>query len=204
MYLRRFSTRSWSGTVLRGLSDDDRRRPEYFVADDVSILEDGHDHAVAIGLVDRRGTDGFVARGVEWLSQRQEALEGLEWIADNYLSAATPVQTALPELIRIGARIRSSIVTRTRANLAVLIEEISAQRAATVLPAEGGWSAVIRVPRTLSDEDFAATLLRDEGVIVQPGYFFDFAAEGHVVVSLLTPPDVFREGVRRIARRTPS
>jgi alanine-synthesizing transaminase len=48
-----------------------------------------------------------------------------------------------------------------------------------------------------TDEELAIALL-DRGVVVQPGYFFDFP-EGYLVVSLLTGEEVFAEGVQRIA-----
>ena len=127
---------------------------------------------------------------------KAEALEALELIADNFLSVATPVQVALPDLLRIAPRIRAAISTRTRANLATLRAALPPSM--QVLPVEGGWSAVIRVPRILSDDDLALALL-DQGVVVQPGYFFDFAYDGYVVVSLLTKEAVFAEGVRGIA-----
>lgn len=126
---------------------------------------------------------------------KREAMEALELIADNFLSVATPVQAALPELLRLGAGIRSAISARTRANLAFL--RAAAKPSMQVLPVEGGWSAVIRVPRVMSDDELALALL-DRGVVVQPGYFFDFAQEGYVVVSLLTREEVFAEGVRRL------
>jgi alanine-synthesizing transaminase len=72
-----------------------------------------------------------------------------------------------------------------------------------VLPVEGGWAAVIRVPRVMPDEELAIGLL-DAGVVVQPGYFFDFADDGYLVVSLLTVEDVFAEGVRRMANVIPA
>ena len=130
-----------------------------------------------------------------------EALEALELIADNFLSVATPVQVALPALLETGAKIRASISARTRANLAML--RSLATPSMQVLPVEGGWSAVIRVPRVMSDDELALALL-DRGVVVQPGYFFDFASDGYVVVSLLTKEDVFAEGVRRIAQVCPT
>jgi hypothetical protein len=49
----------------------------------------------------------------------------------------------------------------------------------------------------MSDEDFALAAL-DRGVVVQPGYFFDFP-EGYLVVSLLPREETFAEGVTRIA-----
>jgi alanine-synthesizing transaminase len=126
---------------------------------------------------------------------KHEALEALELIADNFLSVATPVQVALPEILRLAPRIRDAIRTRTRANLDVLRAAVPSS--VTALPVEGGWSAVVRVPRVMSDEELALALL-DRGVVVQPGYFFDFAQEGFLVLSLLTAEEVFAEGVRQL------
>ncbi|MEA2328479.1 MAG: hypothetical protein QOE68_3438 [Thermoanaerobaculia bacterium] len=129
---------------------------------------------------------------------KTEAIAALELIADNFLSVATPVQVALPKLLAIAPRIREAIRARTSANLAALRTTIATYPAASVLPVEGGWSAVIRVPRIESDEALALRLIEEHGVIVHPGYFFDFDADGYIVVSLLTEPEIFREGIRRI------
>ena len=43
--------------------------------------------------------------------------------------------------------------------------------------------------------------MRDESVAVHPGYFFDFPAEGTLVLSLLPEPDTFAEGVHRLLHR---
>jgi len=69
----------------------------------------------------------------------------------------------------------------------------------TVLSPEGGWSAVVRVPATETEEALVLRLLDDAGVLVHPGYFFDFPEEAFLVLSLLPPPDVFDEATRRIA-----
>lgn len=129
---------------------------------------------------------------------RREAVEALELIADNFLSVASPVQVALPDLLRIGKRIRQAISTRTQNNLATLRRTFVPLTSTQVLPVEGGWSAVIRVPRVRSDEELAMDLL-ERGVVVHPGYFFDFATEGHIVVSLLPYETVFEQGVQRVA-----
>lgn len=129
---------------------------------------------------------------------KDEALEALELIADNFLSVATPVQAALPDLLRIGPNIRAAISTRTRENLGALRAAFVNITAASVLPVEGGWSAVLRVPSVITDEELALELL-GEGVVVQPGYFFDFATDGYLVLSLLPERQVFEEGLRRLA-----
>ena len=125
---------------------------------------------------------------------RREAIEGLELIADNFLSVSTAVQIALPELMRLGAEIRVAIHARVRANLGFMRERLRKVRAIEALPVEGGWSAVLRVPRTDTDEELALRLL-DRGVLVQPGYFFDFVSDGYLVVSLLTLAEDFQKGI---------
>jgi hypothetical protein len=45
------------------------------------------------------------------------------------------------------------------------------------------------------------TLLAEDHVLVQPGFFFDFESEAFLVVSLLTPAATFAEGIRRILAR---
>ena len=129
--------------------------------------------------------------------QKRAAIDALEMIADNYLSVATPVQAALPDLLRIGERIRDSIQDRITSNLALLRKSLSDDPSIAILPAEAGWSAVIRVPATTTDEETALALLA-RGVVVQPGYLFDFPGDGYLVISLLTPPETLREGVRRL------
>jgi aspartate/methionine/tyrosine aminotransferase len=134
---------------------------------------------------------------------KHEAIEALEMIADNFLSVSAPVQTALPELLAIAPRIRGAIQSRTSQNLTALRAMVEKCPAARVLPAEGGWSAIIRVPRIDSDEALALRLIEEHGVVIHPGYFFDFESEGHVVVSLLTEPRIFEEGITRLISSLP-
>lgn len=131
----------------------------------------------------------------------EEALEKLEWIADTYLSVSTPVQLAAPKLLELAAGIRAQIRERTVANLSRL--RVSAKGSAVnVLDVEGGWCATLRVPRTRTEEEWSLKLLRDCDVLVQPGFFYDFESEAFLVLSLLTPPDVFEHGVRRLLELT--
>jgi alanine-synthesizing transaminase len=134
----------------------------------------------------------------------RDAIAALELIADNYLSVATPVQQALPELLQIAPRIREAIRIRTRENLDILTRAIELAPSARLLPVEGGWSAVVRVPSLESDEELALRFIEQIGVVVHPGYFFDFDNDGYFVVSLLTRPDVFAEGIARVVTMIPA
>jgi len=127
----------------------------------------------------------------------QTALEGLEWIADTFLSVSTPVQLALPRILAASGAIEQQIRTQTRANLDHLIIQTLGSPC-RCLAIEGGWYAVLEVPRIRSEEDWVLHLLAQKDVLVQPGFFYDFEAEAFLVLSLLTPPVTFEQGVGRI------
>jgi aspartate/methionine/tyrosine aminotransferase len=125
------------------------------------------------------------------------ALDALELIADTYLSVSTQVQVALPRLLGVSSSILNEIRERTASNLARLRETVHGS-AATLLRAEGGWYAVLQVPRTRTEEEWTLKLLEESGVLVQPGFFFDFESEAFLVLSLLPEPATFAEGVSRL------
>jgi aspartate/methionine/tyrosine aminotransferase len=127
-------------------------------------------------------------------------LTAIELIADTFLSVNTPVQVAAPELFTRGSAIRQSIQRRVSRNLATARAAVAAHPSCEVLAAEGGWSAVIRVPATRSEEALALGLLQHEHVLVHPGFFFDFPHEAFVVVSLLPVEEVFADAFERVLR----
>jgi alanine-synthesizing transaminase len=130
---------------------------------------------------------------------RRRAAAALELVADSYLSVATPVQRALGGVLALAPRIRAVILDRLRGNLAVLREALAGLAGVELLEPQGGWSAVIRVSGRSTDEEMVLELLDREGVLVHPGYFFDFATEDSLVLSLLPEPGCFAEGVHRLA-----
>ena len=86
------------------------------------------------------------------------------------------------------ARSGALILDRVRGNLDTLRAFAARHPACSVLRVEGGWSAVVRVPATRPEESLVLDLLEQDGVLVHPGYFFDFPHEAFVVVSLLPEP----------------
>jgi hypothetical protein len=143
---------------------------------------------VKLGWLAAGGPDDLVRR----------ALARLEIIADAYLSVATPVQLAAPRLLAVGAAVRAQIAARLQVNLAQLREAARAHPACTLLHADAGWSAVVQVPAVLSEEALVLDLLERRGVLVHPGYFFDFPREAFLVLSLLPRPEEFGAGVERV------
>ena len=130
-----------------------------------------------------------------------EALARLEFICDTYLSVSTPVQIAAPELIAGGAGPRAQVIERVRANYATLRGLCAACPTVDLLHADAGWSAVLRVAATASEEEMTLDLLERGGVIVYPGFFFDFPREAFLIVSLLPEPRSFAAGVKAVLER---
>ncbi|HLK22291.1 MAG TPA: pyridoxal phosphate-dependent aminotransferase [Bryobacteraceae bacterium] len=143
----------------------------------------------------------IVVNGPETL--RAQAFERLELIADTYLSVGAPVQWAAAALLDLREGIQREIQQRVRRNLEFLRATIGASSPWRVLDVEGGWYAVLEGPRIHTEENWVLSLLEQDNVLVQPGFFFDFEREAFLILSLLTRPDVFEEGVRRILGRIP-
>jgi hypothetical protein len=129
-----------------------------------------------------------------------EALARLEHLCDAWLAPATPVQLALPALLEAGRAVRGELRLRIARNLAVLAQAAH-DSPATLLAPSGGWYGVLRLPATHDEETWALGLLQDEGVLVQPGWLYDFADEPVVVLSLIVPEAPFAEGVGRLVAR---
>ena len=129
------------------------------------------------------------------------AKDALEWMCDAALSVGTASQLACAELLRRRAEFQEPIRARLAENLDILRKIASATPSLQPLWPQGGWCIPIRCREIDDDEVFAIRLVEETGVLVQPGYFFDFEDDETIVVSLLTPPETFREGVRRIASK---
>jgi aspartate/methionine/tyrosine aminotransferase len=127
----------------------------------------------------------------------EEAMDRLVWIADTYLSVSAPVQCAAARLLDAGQAIQRRIRERTAANLAFARQTLAGS-ASNILAVEGGWYIVVQVPQVRSEEEWAVELLERHGVLVQPGFFYDFDSEAFLVVSLLTEERTFQEGLGRL------
>lgn len=129
---------------------------------------------------------------------KREAAERLEIIADAYLSASTPVLYSLSRWLRAKDKIESEIQARIQHNQRTLAKFSEANEFCNVIFSEGGWSAVLKVPTSRTDEEWALKILSEKHVVVHPGYFYDFSSENFLVLSLLVPEDEFYKGISKI------
>lgn len=184
---------------------------DYPLRDDLERVEHG------VGSLDRARCLAFVLSGlskVALLAQLKlawgvacgprdlvaRALERLSFVTDTFLSAATPVQLALPAILEAAPGLQARLRERLRANLAALRSRVRGSPL-DALDVEGGWSAILRLPALpdWSDERMALRLLERAHVWAQPGALFDLDG-GHLVVSLLCDPATFEEAIEHVVR----
>lgn len=192
-FLKREELETLQRTGLPIISDE--VFADYFVADDprrVRSLAGVPGTFVLSGL---SKVAGLPQLKLGWIVTSTQLAE-LELIADTYLSVSTPVQLAAPRLLESRHEFQRALSFRLAENRKALQPPPGAPWHA--LRSEGGWSAILSVPRSRSEEEWALRLL-DAGVLVHPGYFFDFPSEGFLVVSLLPEPAEFARGVALLA-----
>ncbi len=125
-----------------------------------------------------------------------DARNRLDVISDTYLSVGTPIQQALSTLFRGGQEISAQIRARITANHAWLRASTS-QGPISLLKAEGGWNAILRLPNIYSDEAWALRMLQECNILVHPGHFFEIEQDTCIVVSLLPEETSFSDGITR-------
>jgi hypothetical protein len=139
---------------------------------------------------------------------RDAALARLEFVADAYLSVSPILARHLPFLMSRRATIARELRGRVGANRARLAAALADTGEASLLGAEAGWAAIVRVRgRAAADEEALVLGLLDRaGVRVQPGSLFDLeprdpegAPAAHLVLSLLLEPERFAAGAAALA-----
>jgi alanine-synthesizing transaminase len=123
---------------------------------------------------------------------------GLEWILDLFLSVGTPVQAALPSLLAGRRAFQEALLARARSNLESW-RVWGTRSGASVLLADGGWSAIVRLESSPETErDIAEWALDRTDVLLHPAHYYDWDDDRHVVASLLPEPEVLAEALRRL------
>jgi alanine-synthesizing transaminase len=131
---------------------------------------------------------------------RDDAIERLDFIADTFLSVAAPVQHSARAWLGLRRSMQVQILDRVRANLNWL-RGAAEESPVRLLNVEGGWYATLELPRQLTEEEWAMTLLDEDDVLAHPGYFFDFPREAFLVLSLLPHAEIFCDAAGRILAR---
>jgi alanine-synthesizing transaminase len=130
----------------------------------------------------------------------KDASARLELITDTFLSVSTPIQNALPDWLNLGTQIKRQIMNRIKHNYEFLSKYTANNTMFRIYKIEGGWNVIIKTLSNDFDEEWSELLVRKDGIITQPGYFYDFERNDCMVISLLVQENLFRKGLEIIDR----
>lgn len=136
----------------------------------------------------------IAVRGPE--AKQEEALKRLEVITDTYLSVSTPVQQALPSLLKDSPLLTRQILERVRGNYHWLKDTLHSGSAMSLFHCEGGWNAILQLPNTQTDEEWGLKFLRERNILVHPGHLFDMQNTVGIVISLLVKREILASGIQ--------
>lgn len=131
-----------------------------------------------------------------------EAKTRLDIIADAYLPFSEILAEQLPGFLEEIPRQVALTRGRCAANLEALQDLVAADSSSpvTVLEPQGGWNVLLRFPSHVDEDELVKQLLDEQGIYLQPGYFFDLPFNGAISLSLLLEPDYFRENALKVLR----
>lgn len=128
--------------------------------------------------------------------------ERLELINDTFLGASSLVQSLLPTMFAQGMGFVSAMAARVRANLDDALERLATCTTIAARPPDGGYYLFPSV-QGWDDEEALTLFLLENGVLVHPGYFYGDVPGTHIMISALTEPGVFRQGIERLCNLLP-
>ncbi len=130
----------------------------------------------------------------------REFLERAEVVTDAFLNTSTVIQAGLEALLGAAPPMQAAIRARCLTNWSSA-RDVCAEAPVSVLDPGGGWMLLLELPATRDDANWAWQALESCHVLTHPGYLYglDSACSRPILaVSLLTPPDIFQAGLRRI------
>jgi len=122
----------------------------------------------------------------------------LELLNDTYLGANYLVQSMLPAIFDEGAGFAVQMLTRVRAGIECALLLLSENRRIKASRPDGGYYLFPKIETGEDEEDLVLRLLKDCGVLVHPGYYYDCDEGTHIMISCLTETGKLSEGLKRI------
>ena len=123
----------------------------------------------------------------------KKSLAALELISDTFLPVNEIAQFAVPEIFHRGASFLSSYKEWVGHCRSAAVESL---KTADFTPPRGGFYVTVRTHR--DEEEAAAALLKNDGILVHPGYFYDIAPD-HLVMTFINEPETIGEHFNKIA-----
>jgi len=128
----------------------------------------------------------------------KRALASLETFSDAFLPVQEGIQFALPQLFKEGAVFLEKYRSKMKKRRQAAIDTLSRIPRLSFIPPEGGFYFALKLEDPeWDDEACALDLLRSEGLLVHPGYLYDFDAS-HLVMSFTSKPAALRKHLQKM------
>ena len=124
----------------------------------------------------------------------KKSVAALDLISDTFLPVNEIAQFAVPEIFRRGGEFVKKYKDWVQRCRSAALEGL---KGITFAEPKGGF--YITVPIARDEEEAAAELLRKDGILVHPGYFYDISPD-HLVMTFIDNPDLVRGHFEKIAR----
>ena len=122
--------------------------------------------------------------------------ERLEVLNDTFLSANSLTQFMLPALFEKGWGFVEQQREHVRRNFDLALKVLTQCSAINVNKPDGGYNLFCQV-RGWDEEELVLHLL-EHGVLVHPGYFFNYERETHIMISCLTKTEQLELGLSKL------
>jgi len=128
----------------------------------------------------------------------RQARIALELISDTFLPVSEIAQASAPEILTNGQAFLVEYVRLIRERWKIAEEYLATCRCIRWVPPDGGFYVTLNLGS--HDEDrVAEAILRNNHLLVHPGYFYDMDPQ-HLVFSYVQEPGIMRDSLRRILR----
>ncbi len=120
----------------------------------------------------------------------RESLRALELISDTFLPVNETVQASAPEIFRQGREVRLEFARRVRESWETAENLLAHARNCSYIRPDGGFYVTLRIG-ALDEERAAEAILRQNYMMIHPGYFYDINPN-HLVLSFVRHPESIR------------
>lgn len=128
----------------------------------------------------------------------RKALTALETISDTFLPVNEIAQFSVPALFEEAKEFLPAYRSAIQERAQLAIDLLSRSDDLSFIPPEGGFYATVQINQPKADEErIALDLLRQESILLHPGFFYDLEPP-HLVLSFVSEPGVLERNLGKI------
>jgi len=124
------------------------------------------------------------------------AMRSLELVSDTFLPVNEIIQAAAPEIFEQGSSILDAFAHRVRESWSRTEAKLASSKCIRYLKPRGGFYVTLQL-EGLDEETAAENVLRQNRLLVHPGYFYDMAPN-HLIFCFVQKPETLRESLPKL------